>query len=629
MADFDTWLRSPDEPVLLVEVDYAYESAGNVATGTLYLASKRYATGPSDTPAHRLYREGVTALSFKRALDVGSLGGRATVAMSELKVSNADGRFDFALRLIVDGWEVRAYLGDLSWPRSAFRQVLGAVVERVTASETDITFKLRDRRLLLDREVKGDPIGGSGPNSTKYLPLLWGSHFNLDLSGQLYDDANNIYSVVSNYSAGSVIVGVRENGVSLRSSTTGWAATAANTTVNAGTDTFTKTAHGLIVNQVIFFADPVIVGSTYLYWAPFPGMSARPYWVKSTPTADTFTLSATKGGATLDITGTTWSDSGFGSLTVVVQNFYDDVANTGRIQLSSTPTGRITCDILNRQNYTAPFALAKELIEAYGNVDAADIDSAAFTAADSALDSKVVLGYSNFAVIQRRNLIDVLNELIDASFGWYGDDALGRITCGVLDVSGIADAVATRSITRADVLGPISVENQPVTVGRANVEFGYNHTPQADGISSSVSQTSREAYSARYSSVQRSAAPSGTTYSGNAPLYHRTMVEAEPRGASLMNSSAYGIDASISIDSYAQELVNDRRPHIQVIRFPAKFAAYAMTLGECVRFTYPRFGFDSGQNCRVSALDVDFVQGRATVDLLTYTPPDSTTAEHL
>jgi len=76
-------------------------------------------------------------------------------------------------------------------------------------------------------------------------------------------------------------------------------------TVNAGTDVFTLAAHGLTVN------DAVQVAST----GTLPGGMAAltTYYVKTVPTADTFTLSATLGGSTLNVTtsGTGTNSLGF------------------------------------------------------------------------------------------------------------------------------------------------------------------------------------------------------------------------------------------------------------------------------------------------------------------------------
>lgn len=83
--------------------------------------------------------------------------------------------------------------------------------------------------------------------------------------------------------------------------------TGSATTADAGTDVLTRTAHGLVVNDAVQFATTGTLPG---------GLSVlTTYYVKTTPTADTYTLSATLGGATLDITS---AGSGTHSLGVVI-----------------------------------------------------------------------------------------------------------------------------------------------------------------------------------------------------------------------------------------------------------------------------------------------------------------------
>jgi hypothetical protein len=70
-------------------------------------------------------------------------------------------------------------------------------------------------------------------------------------------------------------------------------------TVAAATDLFTKNAHGLVANQVVVILN-----------GPAPLVAGTTYFVR-TPTANTFQLSLTSGGAAVDITA-----DGSGSYTI-------------------------------------------------------------------------------------------------------------------------------------------------------------------------------------------------------------------------------------------------------------------------------------------------------------------------
>lgn len=635
-TQFSAWLRGDRPREVLVELDFGYQSAGAPAVGTIYVSQRGYVTSPTDTPASVRYHAALArAPRIRRSIDRRTLGGAAQLTVTDLVLDNRDGRFDFLLEIVLDGYECRVYLGaprgTAGWSRADFRLAGVAVAERVFASgESEITVKLKDKRLLLDREIIGDQVGGTGADATQFLGLYWGGyHFNVE--AKLFDSATATYKVLSNY-AGALAVDVRDKGGSLRDSTGGWGATSSNTTVNAATDTFTKTAHGLAVNDVIFFADPVVVGSTYTYWGPFPGMSARPYWVKTVPSADTFTLSATKGGATLDITGTTWSDTGLGVLSVIRQRFYDDLDATGKIILSSSAIGRVTVDLMTDVTYAQmPFGFLEYLVETYGNVEASEIDSAAFTDADVALDAKISVGYTNYSVPVRENLLDVLDEICSSVFGWYGATREGLITCGLVDVSGIAAASHTRTLERKNLAkgAQIAVENDIVGPGRLSVEFGTNHTIQSDGLldGPTVTEDQRRQFASRYLNAQRSSAPSGTAYSSNKPAYHRTMVEGAPRPAAEMSTTIFGSDGALPIDNYADELVADAAPMRQFITAPCRLDFFDVELGDVVQIDYSRFGL-SGVNARVIGVDLDVSAGVVTLDLIRQVSPDITTSSY-
>lgn len=91
----------------------------------------------------------------------------------------------------------------------------------------------------------------------------------------------------------------------LRASTLGNIGTSVGTfTANAGTDVLTITAHGLPVNDIFHV-------TTSAADLPLGLAIDTPYYVKTVPTSDTLTLSATRGGTTLDI-----QDAGTGTHTL-------------------------------------------------------------------------------------------------------------------------------------------------------------------------------------------------------------------------------------------------------------------------------------------------------------------------
>lgn len=265
----------------------------------------------------------------------------------------------------------------------------------------------------------------------------------------------------------------------------------------------------------------------------------------------------------------------------------------------------------------------------YGAIDPAEVDSDAFDDADTALDAKVEVGYTNYSIPKRANLLDVLDDLAASVFAWYGSSREGLLTCGLVDVSGIAAATPTRTLERKSLAkgAEISVENDIVGPSRITVEYGLNHTVQSDGLLDSIDEEDRRRYATRYLEVQRSTAPSGTTYAGNPAGYHRTMVEAQPVPGAEMSGTRYGSDTAIALGNYADELLADSAPIRQFITAPCRLDFFDVELGEVVLVNHPRFGL-TNVNARVIGIDLDLGAGVVTLDLVRQVSPDITTSSY-
>lgn len=629
-AQFSAWLDTDAEMVVLCEQDFAYESGGSIAIGTIYMADGPYTTGPGDSPPHVRYRSVLKEVPrLKRAIKREQLAGRAEISVTDLRINNVDGQMSFLLEKVIDGYESRFYIGGGGWARSDFRLAFVAVAERVRAPNDDeIVVQLRDKRLLLDRHVVGNQVGGSGPEATQFLPLLYGSCFNVE--ARLYDAANARYAVLSNYGSGAVVQEVRDSGVSL--SKPNVTISAATLTVNPGTEVFTLVGHGLAVNDVVRFREFFGLG-VYADFAPFAGMTAgQQYWVATVPSADTFTLSATKGGASINVTGSTYLGAGSFGERIFVRRYYDDLVATGRIELSSSATGRVTVDLKGGSSSSGPFTFMQDLALGWGKITSADVSSAAFTAADTAYAAKIGTAYHNYAVLGRENLLDVLDRLSEAAFGWVGISRAGLLTCGLVDVSGIATAAHSRTLTQDDLAqgGNLSIENAPVGIGRTSILYNRNYTVQTDGIAASVTESNRRLYGNPFAQVQRSTDYSGTAYATNKAFYHRTMVEGEPVALGETSDYLYGlVGVTLTYPTgIADELVADAAPIVQYITAKSRLKFFDVELGDVVLLTYPRYDMESGSNARVIGIELDLTGRAVTLDLVRQISPDLTTSSH-
>lgn len=616
-AQFMQWLRNQASKITtLVEINFVYQAAGPVATlGTIYLADRPYTTKANDSPANTPYRDVIRqAPDISRAIDLNRLGGRGVVSVGTLALDNADGSLDFLLETIMDGRGVRFYIGDASWARADFR--LAGIASLVTvraANDTAITVAMRDRNFLLDAAVIGGAIP-SGPNAGKPKPILLGSVYNFDLTAYLLDASGPTY-IFNNFAsptwpAGNVVV--RDAGVSLDSGAV-FSGNNAAITANAGTDTITRVAHGLVANDVIFFSGVSI----------FAGLAvSTQYWVISAGlTADDFRLSLTKGGAAVDITGTTFS----GTVQVSRRRFYVDATNS-QIQLSSAPTGRLTMDVdarLASGTYALlsyPHNAFRYLMDLFLTI--ADRDDAAFDVLrDLEINTSIAWGR---AILDRTNLLDLFDEIAVASDSWYAWTSAGLLTAGRLDLPNLDAATAVDSIVAGEMDDSPSCENLPLQFGRLILDAGYNVVVQTDGLATTVSASDRTLYGQQYQLRVTTTDPPGADYPNDWWNYHRSVsgTNSVPLGTKIYA-------AAVVAQQQCDERTELFRPWTRVFRCTVGLDKYALNPGDCVTVTYPRYGLSAGKKFRVISIDAKPSDRKVDLVLVRRTIPDYLTSSHV
>lgn len=618
-ASFPTWIFNDSrKKVLLCELSFCYESASLPVEGKIYLANHPFTSGATDAPASQPYRDCIKAMpAMRRELDPQTLTGAAALSIGDLVLDNPDGQLDFLLKAIVDGRDIRFYLGDADWARNDFQLVLVACMQRVVAAnESEITIKLTDRRILLDARVGGNAIGGSGPAARQLAPLVLNYSRNLELT--LYDSTALTYKVASNYSELGLLE-LRDSGVAFATDTPFTGVTNANLTANTGTEVLSLTSHGLIDNDVVSFAGTDI----------FAGLSlSTEYWVISS-TANTFKLSATRGGAAVDITGSTFS----GSLTCSRKRYKSTLASDGLIQMASSPAGRITATVWISSGYL-PFALMSSLISTYGGLASSDIDSSAFSAADTALAAKLQLAptYSamhSLVLKDQVNLIDLLVEISNNAFGWFGIDYQGRVTAGIIDPPTISTQAAARTLTASEVdADGIGIENIPIGVGTATLYCDRNETIQTDGLASSLTAAQRDIYGRPFRVQAASTIPGGTGYVSRWWTYHKAALLGAQVESTLHEDWSPASALVATAQQQVDALVADNAPFRQVVNLNTFLQAWDWGLGDVVRFTYPRYGLDAGVNFRIIGIQSDLARQRIGLTLLRQAVPDTTTASY-
>lgn len=601
---------------ILAEIEYAYEAAGVINTRTIYLSDRSYRTLPTDSPANVRHRDVISmSPTFERSIDLTRLGGRGRISVGSLTLDNCDGAVDFLLETIIDGREIRFYAGEQGWARADFRLVNVAVVAAVKAPNTDeLVIELADKNYLLDDTIIGDTMA-TGPNAGKPKPIVLGSVYNFDITPYLFDSSAlkyyiNNFALDTNYDL--VVQAVRDAGVSLNSGTL-FTYTSVTLTANAGTDTLTYAAHGLAANDVIEFENNT--GSPIA-----PGLSfSVQYWVIAAGlTANDFRLSLTKGGAAVDITGAV---AGAGNALVNRRRYYVDTA-AASIELSSSPSGRVTADLVG-QNAAGtldgvPHRQFKYLLQNYTALAASEYDT---TSIDALIALEVASIGTGFAILDRTNVLDLLDAIAFATYSWYAWNASGVLTVGRLDLANLDSASSIDTITTTDIEGDLACENLPLPWGKVVVDCQRNIVVQTDGLAGAVTAANRALWGQAFQTRASTTDPATATYLANWWDYHKSAIDSQPIPTANVGTAA-------TVQAVIDAITALFGPWTRAYRCTVGVDKYALNPGDCITLTHPRFGLSAGKKVRVMAVKPRFSDGLCDLVMARKVTPDYTNATY-
>lgn len=534
-AQFARWLRGQNgaRPTVLVEIAFAYETASGPVEGTIYLSDQPYAASPTDSPPNVHYRDVVnTAPIFERAIDVATLGGRGRTAVGALVLDNSDGGVDFLLDAIIDGREVRVYMGDQTWPRADFRLLNAAVVAAVKANDTELSIELRDKNFLLDKTIIGSPIA-TGPNAGKPRPIALGVVKNFDATPYLLDTAALKY-YINDFALSPPFLGiledVRDSGASL-----------AGYTINAAAAT---------------------------------------------------------------------------------------------IQLTSPPAGRVTIDMTlidaaGEIASASPHTMFKYILKHYSGLSPSQYDTVAI---DDLIDveAPTLLQFGR-VITDRMNVLDLLDEIAQCTYSWYGWNASGVLTVGRLDLPNLDAATSVDTINITDIdAGGLSCENLALPWGKVTLDTKRNVVVQTDGLAGSVSANDRSLWGQPYQLRVSTTDPGGTTYVANWWDYHKSATDSKPIELSVDNA---GFPVS-HIQDQCDAITQQFKPWTRVYRCTTFLDKYfradgtLMNPGDCVTLTYPRFGLAAGKKVRIMSVRPRLSDGLLDLVMVRQVTPDYTSTSH-
>jgi hypothetical protein len=202
--DFKSWLKSSSSIRTLLVV--ATVSVGGSNT-TIYMSSRAYTSGASDSPANTLYLPCVNGgVSFTETL---SLDGKISVSYGDIEIVNRGGMRDSWLDYVWKNGAVQVYLGDIRWPLSSFRKMFDGVMFDIGSRDADtLNITIMNKLQRLNNPAVEELLGGITDNKDKQIPTTLGEVHNI--TPLLIDPGTKTFKV----HGGAIedIIEVRDNG---------------------------------------------------------------------------------------------------------------------------------------------------------------------------------------------------------------------------------------------------------------------------------------------------------------------------------------------------------------------------------------------------------------------------------
>lgn len=615
-AEFAQWLKdSGKNRVILVEQDFIYQvvvdvDTGTPTTGTIYLADYPYVTEPGDTPASRRYLDRVIGIpGLEQAIDFETLGGQASLSIGGITYSNPDGLLDFMLALNVDGQECRLYLGDPSWARADFRNVLTAITEHVFAPTQDqIGAALRDRGLLLNSSVVGSLVGGTGPNAGRPLPIVCGFCNNVEA---ILIDANTLTYGVADSTATPITV--FDSGYELADEVPLLSALGSTFVIDTAADTIAHPSLNLAIDDILQITTGATMGLT----------SGAAYFVVATNLDRSFQLSATRGGSPVNLTSTFISGE-----TVLVDRYpsLDNLDNPRTITLAHPPSGRVTVnvDVPILTNSRASDLLYHFVVTragvASGNFSG-PLDS--FNEDDDACDFHL-----GKALTDRANTGDVVDDISFSFNGFWTFDRLSNFIYGRIRPWDLGSLPVALELASDDIVDQtqLQIEHLEPTYKEVRGFFQRSWTEQTDGFAGQVS-LDRINYLQAGGLFYGTQPIASTRYEDNPGVFHKTMVTS-PDYVTLLSQQVCD-DAFAEFETWLEDRRQQTLPYLEIISFPAKLIAYTLNLGDVVKLTLNRFGLDAGELFQVVRYKLDLTGASVGLSLIRRRVVDFSAAAYL
>lgn len=417
----------------------------------VYLADGGFTSQAWDSPASQHYDAwAISVPTLKRELNT-ALSGRAEVGFGSLEVMNGassvggEGPREDWLRMKWLKNYYRQWIGDPSWPKHDFRElIVGRLEQPVASARNRIRFDIFDLLDLLRQPLQLNRFTENETFALQRRPYLAGHIVRLEPTptgnGLTYHVHDGEFSPLS----GAEYVPAYDGDDALFGSVSAPSATYA-----AATNQISQTAHGLQTDSRIKFSVAPTGLSTSIW-----------YWVLRDD-ANTYRVSVLQGGSAADITAD-------GSNVAYEYTLYWEDGEAGEITLVSNPASRLILLGLQTKSAvedTRPASVMSAMIFEKLGLSANFKDSESFDSLYAALTSAAGIGFLDEAI----TALDALHRFAVGVNCWYGFTGDGRLQVGRM---GLPEATAVMSFEERDVRD-LTHEGSILPLDRENFSIQY------------------------------------------------------------------------------------------------------------------------------------------------------------
>jgi hypothetical protein len=282
---------------------------------------------------------------------------------------------------------------------------------------------------------------------------------------------------------------------------------------------------------------------------------------------------------------------------------YTKDLSSGKITLCSSPVGTITCDA-DGANPSATWLttageIMDDLLDRIGPLSSADIDATALAALDT--DAPYTLG---LYIRERRNLLDVLDDIANSAGAYYGFKRDGVFSAAVFTVPAGSPVITLDNI---ETLYDLEIDLGDPPIWRQRLSHERNWTlQQGDGLAACVGTAScpNGEHPIDWLSEQYRTVSSEDTSIKTAHLLARDP-DAKP---TLIDTSANATTEA------ARLLTLHKVPRVRSTT-TAFCGPYQVDMGEEVTLQDDRFGLSAGEDCRVVGITEQWLENIIELEL--------------